>query len=540
MTDQPKVEFELTAADKTDKGATSAEKRMEKAVKRVGQLQRKSQDETTKGATRAGRAISRTFADVEKAATKVFGGKSITSGLTSRLGGITKAASALGDGFGEASAAGTALEATVGAVGVAVAGTVAVMAAAAYGAFKLADGWAKGAASIGRTAEIIGVNTQKLQEFAAAAERVGVDKNTATGAIGGLSQTLNDARYGRNPQALAAISRLGVGMTLNKDGTVNVDAMLPAIADAIARQNSSGRRTAARLLGIPEAALPAFSQGGKALSGDMSSAATTAPLITDADVTVGKRMLRRHVMAQQRVERETLTRAGRAAAGGLDSVESEAISLFSGSVTEDFKPGARQIKEAAGTIGRAATSLAQAVSPIAAAQAAERKWGVPAAITLGQYQLESGGGAHMPPGSNNPFGIKAKGNEPFVWAWTHEQDRFGVSRRVRAKFRKFSSIGEAFDAHARLLATAKVYAPVRDQTTDEGWAEALQGRYATDKHYASKLESTIHHHHFSDYDKGEIPVKVDVSLSGFPAGSKAKVTAGRSAKPAVSHAFSDR
>jgi hypothetical protein len=36
-----------------------------------------------------------------------------------------------------------------------------------------------------------------LQEFAGAAERVGVDKNTAMGALGGLSQTLNDARYGR-------------------------------------------------------------------------------------------------------------------------------------------------------------------------------------------------------------------------------------------------------------------------------------------------------------------------------------------------------
>ena len=97
---------------------------------------------------------------------------------------------------------------------------------------------------------------------------------------------------------------------------------------------------------------------------------------------------------------------------------------------------------------------------IAAACEAQRKWKIPASISLAQWALESGWGRHMPPGSNNPFGMKARAGDPFVTVRTREQDRDGHDYFIEAAFRKFGSIAEAFDAHGGLL-NKPVYARAR-------------------------------------------------------------------------------
>jgi len=53
---------------------------------------------------------------------------------------------------------------------------------------------------------------------------------------------------------------------------------------------------------------------------------------------------------------------------------------------------------------------------ISAAQTAQAAYGVPASVTLAQWALESDYGQHMPQGSNNPFGIKAKPGQDSVMA----------------------------------------------------------------------------------------------------------------------------
>jgi flagellum-specific peptidoglycan hydrolase FlgJ len=93
---------------------------------------------------------------------------------------------------------------------------------------------------------------------------------------------------------------------------------------------------------------------------------------------------------------------------------------------------------------------------IAAAQASQRNTGIPAAITLAQYALESGYGRHMPTGSNNPFGIKAKPGEPFVEQDTWEQDRSG---------RKFLLITPASFKIPLILTPAR-RAPAQNSPTD--------------------------------------------------------------------------
>lgn len=124
---------------------------------------------------------------------------------------------------------------------------------------------------------------------------------------------------------------------------------------------------------------------------------------------------------------------------------------------------------------------------------------VPASISLAQWALESSWGNRMPPDSNNPFGIKAKEGQPSVTIPTHEfiHGRYVL---VQAAFAKFASLGDAFTAHARLLATETPYGGFRAATSLQSKCDALTGVYATDPQYGEKLMAIINSHHLEQYD----------------------------------------
>src|ERR1019366_1607542 len=68
----------------------------------------------------------------------------------------------------------------------------------------------------------------------------------------------------------------------------------------------------------------------------------------------------------------------------------------------------------------------------------------------------------------------------------------GENQRIKAKFAKYDSIEEAFDAHAKLLATGKAYAEARKHEDDpEAFADSLTGKYATDPQYGEKLKKLM-------------------------------------------------
>ncbi len=143
---------------------------------------------------------------------------------------------------------------------------------------------------------------------------------------------------------------------------------------------------------------------------------------------------------------------------------------------------------------------------IDAAQASERKWGIPASISLAQYGVESAWGSRMPPASNNPFGIKAISGQPSVTVKTREVDKFGKDYYIQAPFRKFTSIAEAFDAHGKLLATSKYYANARSKLPDvEAFADALTGVYATDPNYGTALKKVMRQSGLYQYNRGAEP-----------------------------------
>ena len=140
---------------------------------------------------------------------------------------------------------------------------------------------------------------------------------------------------------------------------------------------------------------------------------------------------------------------------------------------------------------------------IAAARRAQAKHGVPASISIAQWALESGWGKHMPMGSNNPFGIKARRGDPSVTVPTREVIG-GRSVIIDAPFRKFASIADAFDAHGVLLETAGAYAAARKHLHDaDAYADALTGHYATDPKYGQLLRSIMRGSNLYRYDVGE-------------------------------------
>jgi len=137
---------------------------------------------------------------------------------------------------------------------------------------------------------------------------------------------------------------------------------------------------------------------------------------------------------------------------------------------------------------------------IVAPQASQKTWKIPAAITLAQWALESNWGKAMPSGSNNPFGIKAGAGEPYVEAHTREVLQ-GKDVTIKAKFKKFASIDDAFDQHGRLLATASPYAHARTFSRDQDkFADALTGVYATDPTYGTVLKRIMKSNDLYQYD----------------------------------------
>lgn len=537
----------ITADDRTDKGARSAERRIGRVSRTASAVNRRALTEDERRFGRHARSVVRTFGEVERAGAQIFGGRSITGGIAGRLGAVRAAAAATGTGLGEAAASSSMLGSALGTVGVVAGATVGILAAAGYAAVSFAGNWAKGAADIGRTAATIGLSTKALQEFEAASQRAGLEKGVGTGALGGLSETLNDARYGRNTGALATLGRLGVAMKTNADGTVDVEGMLPALADAIARQNSAGKRLAASNLGIPLGALAVFAQGGKALGSDMRDANAHAAVLSDADIATGTRINRKGAMVSQLKDRAlAIAGAGTAGAieGGYDLTLSGGQALTDGSksfgtvVRDTFRPAAVKIDRAADKMVAAASgrgargagrfsrkqidALARRALPLVSeAQRhgfSDRNEAVAVAANV---MLESGG---------NHRAREKGGNGRGLIQWT--------DRRRKELFRRVMGVDVE---HADRATQWRFMRWETQHSEASNWRRAHRGGNDAGSlaaGYARYVERPAN----KDRDSAERAAVADamtikLEVSGLPQGTKVKAVGGSGARPAVSHAF---
>jgi flagellum-specific peptidoglycan hydrolase FlgJ len=149
---------------------------------------------------------------------------------------------------------------------------------------------------------------------------------------------------------------------------------------------------------------------------------------------------------------------------------------------------------------------------VPAAQAAMRATGIPASITLAQGALESGWLTELPPGSNNPFGIKAEhlaDPDTYVEAMTTEYSA-GVLEHVEQPFEKYATLADAFTDHARLLSQAPRYAPAMAAKGDAAQfaTELMTCGYSTNRpplaskppFYADLLMELVREFDLTQYD----------------------------------------
>ena len=132
------------------------------------------------------------------------------------------------------------------------------------------------------------------------------------------------------------------------------------------------------------------------------------------------------------------------------------------------------------------------------ARLASEQSGIPHHLILAQAALESGWGQRQIRRENgepsfNLFGVKASGDwKGKVTEITTTEFENGESKKVKAKFRVYSSYLEALSDYVGLLTRNPRYAAVTSASTAEQGAQALQNAgYATDPQYARKLTSMI-------------------------------------------------
>lgn len=136
-------------------------------------------------------------------------------------------------------------------------------------------------------------------------------------------------------------------------------------------------------------------------------------------------------------------------------------------------------------------------------------FGLYASIMIAQAALESNYGqsglAQAP--NYNLFGIKGQYNGQSAQFATNEQKSDGTVYRTQASFRKYASYKESLTDYANLLTggtsgNSTYYAGVLKENTmsyKEALA-ALEGRYATDQSYASKLQGIIDAYDLTRFD----------------------------------------
>ena len=136
------------------------------------------------------------------------------------------------------------------------------------------------------------------------------------------------------------------------------------------------------------------------------------------------------------------------------------------------------------------------------AMATQRKYGVPASVTIAQAIDESGWGQSvLATNDHNLFGIKGTGPAGSDEQPTQEVIN-GQLVNLSSSFQIYQNIAQSIDAHARLLARSGDYAHAMSQSKDpNAFAGALTGIYATDPQYGAKLVQLMTQYDLYRFDR---------------------------------------
>jgi flagellum-specific peptidoglycan hydrolase FlgJ len=163
----------------------------------------------------------------------------------------------------------------------------------------------------------------------------------------------------------------------------------------------------------------------------------------------------------------------------------------------------RRHRPAPSTTPATAASTQQAfINAIApGAMATQRRYGVPAAVTIAQAIDESGWGQSMLAiNDHNLFGIKGTGPAGSDVQPTEEYEN-GQWVTTNAPFRVYHNFAQSIEDHGELLATSGYYTQaMADRTNPDAFANALTGVYATNPEYGSDLVNLMQQYNLYRYD----------------------------------------
>lgn len=131
----------------------------------------------------------------------------------------------------------------------------------------------------------------------------------------------------------------------------------------------------------------------------------------------------------------------------------------------------------------------------------QRKYGIPASVTLAQGILESANGqSDLSQKGNNHFGIKA------TKGWLESGGSYLVYKddKPGEKFCSYESVADSYEHHSKFLKENARYSECFKLQADDwkGWAEGLQkAGYATGGSYAEKLKTIIERNGLDRYDR---------------------------------------
>lgn len=156
----------------------------------------------------------------------------------------------------------------------------------------------------------------------------------------------------------------------------------------------------------------------------------------------------------------------------------------------------------------------------AAAIEEQKRYGIPASVTLAQMAVESGyGESNLARQDNNYFGIKAsdkwiKAGKP--WSYHHDD-------HYNDKFCTFASPLDSLEYHSKVL-MADRYKACRQYASDDHthWIEGIKkGGYATDPRYVGTIEGVIKKYGLDKYDRQAISeAQVQGITIGYMRGQK--------------------
>ena len=154
-----------------------------------------------------------------------------------------------------------------------------------------------------------------------------------------------------------------------------------------------------------------------------------------------------------------------------------------------------------------------AIAP--SALAAQRQYGIPAAVTIAQAIDESAWGqSQLAIQDNNLFGIKGTGPAGSVVRPTQEYEN-GQPVKVEAPFRVYSNAAQSISDHGLLLATGSAYQQaMADRRSPDVFAHDLTGVYATDPGYGASLITIMRQYNLYRFDAGTSAARSPAEAGG--------------------------